>query len=138
MSAGTGPAWRGDQYWLREVGLAMGAAASRRMDRRMSIAPAPAADLDVERLAIAARLHVLLRRITGRLIDIDWLVVNDDYASEIVRLARLQAHQLGRPELAACADELARASAQVQAAAPRTLFERVAWSLRQSDAERSG
>ena len=43
--------------------------------------------LPSERLAIAARLHVLLRRKTGRVTDTERLAVNAEYAAEIVRFA---------------------------------------------------
>jgi hypothetical protein len=38
--------------------------------------------------AIAAHLHVLLRRKTGRVTDTEWMATNADYAREIVRHAR--------------------------------------------------
>ncbi|WP_341676383.1 hypothetical protein [Niveibacterium sp. SC-1] len=41
-----------------------------------------------EKLALAARLHVLLRRLTGRVTDTEWMVSNADYAMEVLRLAR--------------------------------------------------
>ncbi|KOR29680.1 hypothetical protein TI03_01720 [Achromatium sp. WMS1] len=43
-----------------------------------------------ERLGLASRLHLLLRRNTGRVTDIEWLAVNADYAKEIIRFARLR------------------------------------------------
>ena len=48
--------------------------------------------LPSETLAIAARLHVLLRRKTGRVTDTEWLAVNADYAAEIrsTSVARLR------------------------------------------------
>jgi hypothetical protein len=39
--------------------------------------PLPEAD----KLAIAARLHVLLRRKTGRVTDTEWMAVNAEYAA---------------------------------------------------------
>jgi hypothetical protein len=51
--------------------------------------------LPSERLAIAARLHVLLRRKTGRVTDTEWLAVNAEYAAEIVRFARERALEPG-------------------------------------------
>lgn len=41
-----------------------------------------------ETLAMAAHLHVLLRRKTGRVTDTEWLASNADYAREILRFAR--------------------------------------------------
>ncbi|MFT4190560.1 MAG: hypothetical protein QM617_03425, partial [Comamonas sp.] len=81
-------------------------------------------------LAIAARLHVLLRRETGRIVDTDWLAENEEYAGEILRLAREHAQRSGHQGLRQCADELAYALAHAAPAEPRTLFERVAWSIR--------
>lgn len=62
-----------------------------------------------ERLAIAAHLHVLLRRKTGRVTDTEWMAVNAEYAAEIVRFARAKAQEDGHPDLADWADRLERA-----------------------------
>ena len=45
-----------------------------------------------EKIAIAARLHVLMRRLTGRVTDVEWMVASQDYARELVRLARATPH----------------------------------------------
>jgi len=42
---------------------------------------------DSEKLAVAAHLHVVMRRKMGRVTDVEWLVRNADYAREIIRLA---------------------------------------------------
>ncbi len=55
-----------------------------------------------EKIAIAARLHVLMRRLLGRVTDVEWMVANPDYARELVRLARAAPHA----ELHAWADKL--------------------------------
>jgi hypothetical protein len=52
---------------------------------------------DSEKLAVAAHLHVLMRRKMGRVTDVEWLVRNADYAREIIRLACQQAEH---PEVA--------------------------------------
>ena len=44
-----------------------------------------------EKLAIAAHLHVLLRRKTGRVTDTEWMASNGSYAREIARFARERA-----------------------------------------------
>lgn len=44
-----------------------------------------------ERLAMAAHLHVLLRRKHGRVTDTEWMAVNEPYARFIIDLARAQA-----------------------------------------------
>lgn len=58
-----------------------------------------------DRLAIAAHLHVLLRRKLGRVTDTEWMATDASYAQEIVRLCRAQADA----ELQAWADKLERA-----------------------------
>jgi hypothetical protein len=44
--------------------------------------------LDSEKLAIAAHLHVVMRRRIGRVTDVEWLVKSPEYAREIIRVAR--------------------------------------------------
>ena len=48
-----------------------------------------------DKLAIAARLHVLLRRKTGRVTDTEWMATNVEYATEIVRFCRSRASEPG-------------------------------------------
>ena len=55
---------------------------------------------DSARIALAARIHVLLRRKTGRVTDTEWMAQNLAYASEVVRLCRAD----GDEELVALAD----------------------------------
>ncbi len=59
-----------------------------------------------ERMAVAAHLHVALRRKAGRVTDTDWMAVNDAYAREVVRVARAYAHEEGDAALAALAAKL--------------------------------
>ncbi len=66
--------------------------------------------LSSEKLAIAAHLHVLLRRKTGRVTDTEWMASNTEYATEIVRFARVKAQEDGHPDLAEWADKLERAT----------------------------
>jgi len=49
--------------------------------------------LESEKLAIAAHLHVLMRRKTGRVTDVEWLVHSNEYAREIIRLALAEPEQ---------------------------------------------
>lgn len=49
-----------------------------------------------DKLAIAAHLHVSLRRATGRVTDVQWLLRDRVYAREIVQLALAQP---GQPDL---------------------------------------
>jgi hypothetical protein len=48
--------------------------------------------LESEKFAIAAHLHVLLRRTTGRVTDVEWMIRNVDYAREVIRVARAEEH----------------------------------------------
>ncbi len=68
--------------------------------------------LESEKLAIAAHLHVLLRRRVGRVTDVEWMVRNIDYAMEIVRVSRAEPHE----DLHEWADKL---EAAVLRSAPR-------------------
>ena len=43
--------------------------------------------LNSERFALAARLHMMLRRKAARVTGIEWLASNQDYAAEIVRFS---------------------------------------------------
>lgn len=62
--------------------------------------------LDSEKLAIAAHLHVLLRRKAGRVTDIEWMVSSTEYAREIIRFTRQKAAEDGHADLAEWADKL--------------------------------
>lgn len=86
---------------------------------------------DTDRLAIAAHLHVLLRRKTGRVTDTEWMAANADYAFEMARLAREKAHEEGCAELLDWAGKLERATreAMVQPPTPRPLAESAAQLL---------
>ncbi len=67
--------------------------------------------LQSEKLAIAAHLHVLLRRKTGRVTDTEWMANNAEYAAEVVRFARRSALEDGHAELGEWADKLEQAMA---------------------------
>ncbi len=67
---------------------------------------------DTNILAIAAHLHVLLRRKTGRVTDTEWMACNAEYAQEIVRFSRQHAQADHLPELAEWADRLEQAMRQ--------------------------
>ena len=60
-----------------------------------------------ERVAIAAHLHVALRRKAGRVTDTEWMAVNDEYAREVVRFAFAKAREHGDESLADWARKLA-------------------------------
>lgn len=59
-----------------------------------------------EKIAVAAHLHVLLRRKTGRVTDTEWLATNHEYAAEISRFAREKAVEDGHADLISWADKL--------------------------------
>lgn len=59
-----------------------------------------------EKIAIAAHLHVLLRRKTGRVTDTEWMATNAEYAAEIVRFSREKAAEEGHLDLGVWADRL--------------------------------
>jgi hypothetical protein len=73
-----------------------------------------------EKLAIAAHLHVLLRRKTGRVTDTEWMAANADYAAEIVRFCRAKAAEDGHAELGEWAGKL---EAAVQPAHPKAAMQ---------------
>ncbi len=80
--------------------------------------------LNSERLAIAAHLHVLLRRKSGRVTDTEWMACNTDYAAEIIRFARAKAHEEEHADLAEWAAKLEVAMAALTpppAPAPRPI-----------------
>lgn len=70
-----------------------------------------------ERLAIAAHLHVLLRRVTGRVTDVEWMAVNDEYAAHIKAYSAKKAVETDRPDLVEWADKL-RIDAEAPAVGP--------------------
>lgn len=59
-----------------------------------------------EKIAIAAHLHVLLRRKTGRVTDTEWMATNLEYATEIAQFARTKAVEDGHSDLLVWADKL--------------------------------
>jgi len=71
--------------------------------------------LESEKYAIAASLHVVLRRKLGRVTDVDWMVKNRDYALEVLRVAREQRD----PELVALAARFEAAIVPPRPAPPR-------------------
>lgn len=88
----------------------------------MSSAPDP--------FAIAAHLHVLLRRKTGRVTDTEWMATNADYAREIVRHAREKAASDGHEELLPWAEKLEAAIPTMGVPPRKTLLDVAADALR--------
>lgn len=64
-----------------------------------------------EKISIAAHLHVLLRRNTGRVTDTEWMASNREYALEMVRFARQKAVEQGHADLGVWANKLAEVMA---------------------------
>ena len=85
-----------------------------------------------EKVAIAAHMHVLLRRKTGRVTDTEWMAENLDYAREVIRFARAKALEEGHTELAEWADKLEYAMLQ-PAASARVPLVRAAAQLLHAD-----
>jgi len=83
-----------------------------------------------ERLAIAAHMHVLLRRRTGRVTDTEWMAANLEYALEIARFARAKALEDGHPDLTEWAEKLERAAREPQAAPHRPLVQQASQLLK--------
>lgn len=89
-----------------------------------------------DRVAIAAHLHVALRRKAGRVTDMDWMAVNDEYAHEILRLTRQKAQEDGDEGLNDLANKLQACLAQAPAPAPTTpLVERMVKQWREPPAK---
>ena len=84
-----------------------------------------------EKLAMAAHLHVLLRRKTGRVTDTEWMATNTEYAMEIVRFARVKAQEDGHPDLAEWADKLERAMLETLKAPNKPLAQAAMQILRE-------
>ncbi len=66
--------------------------------------------IELEKFALATRLHVLLRRKTGRVTDVEWMMSDPAYAAEVVRLGQAP----GDAELADLAGKWATACAEVR------------------------
>jgi hypothetical protein len=70
--------------------------------------------VESEKFAVAAHLHVIMRRTTGRVTDVEWMVKSADYAREIIKAARAAP----QPDLHRLADKL---EALLLPPAPRVL-----------------
>jgi hypothetical protein len=87
-----------------------------------------------EKIAIAAHLHVLLRRKTGRVTDTEWMATNQEYAHEIAHIAREKASEEGNAELGIWADKLEEVMASSGPAAPRPLIQRMSEAAKEHSA----
>ena len=84
-----------------------------------------------EKIAIAAHLHVLLRRKTGRVTDTEWMATNREYALEITRFARAKAAEDGHADLGVWADKLEELMASPDLRPRLPLVRRVADAVRE-------
>lgn len=64
--------------------------------------------------ALAAHLNVQLRRHSGRVTDVEWMVANAEYAQVVIQLAKTTASSEGVPELAIWAARFELALMKVQ------------------------
>lgn len=84
-----------------------------------------------DNLAIAAHLHVLLRRKTGRVTDTEWMASDRAYAAEIVRFSRAKAIEENAPDLADLATKLEQAMANPGTPARPTLVALASQAVKQ-------
>lgn len=87
-----------------------------------------------EKMAIAAHLHVLLRRKTGRVTDTEWMATNPAYAQEVIRLAREKSAEDDHDELGVLADRLEHAMACAGKPLPRPQVQRVSEAAKEHNA----
>jgi len=91
-----------------------------------------------EKIAIAAHLHVLLRRKTGRVTDTEWMACNPDYAQEVIRLARQKSAEGGHDDLDTLADRLEWAMGMPEPQPERPLVQRMSDAVRAHGARGPG
>ena len=91
-----------------------------------------------QKLAIAAHLHVLLRRKTGRVTDTEWMASNLEYANEIVRFARSRAAEDGHADLEEWAVKLEQAVLEKDAPPKVPLAQAAARALNERAQEPEG
>ncbi len=87
-----------------------------------------------QKIAVAAHVHVLLRRKTGRVTDTEWMASNAEYAMEIVRFARAKAQEDGHADLAEWADKLERVALEPTPAVHRPLAQTAMQMLKERNA----
>ncbi len=79
-----------------------------------------------ELVAIAAHLHVLLRRKAGRVTDIEWMASNPEYAQAIAQFAKAKAAELDFSDLELWALKLEMELAATSRESPRKPLVQVA------------
>jgi hypothetical protein len=75
-----------------------------------------------EKTAIAAHLYITVRRKLNRVIDVEWLAQNEDYAREIIAIARKPGLEEASVYVTRL-EELVYGKAEVKAAEPEPVFE---------------
>lgn len=88
-----------------------------------------------EKIAIAAHLHVLMRRKTGRITDTEWMATDPYYAHEVARLAREKSLEAGHADLAVWADKLEKAMAIADPKVARPLVKRLSEAAKAHSAQ---
>ncbi len=73
-----------------------------------------------EKMALAARMHVMLLSKTGRVTDTEWMVRNREYAEEIIRFATGYAKKENDTDLVELANKFA--AAMFPGRAPKTSY----------------
>lgn len=92
--------------------------------------------LEDQKLAIAAHLHVLLRRKTGRVTDMEWMATNAEYAREIARFSVSKGKELGAADLQDWGLKLQTAYSVIHNAPAKPLITAARDALREHTAER--
>lgn len=85
-----------------------------------------------ESFAIAAHMHVVLRRKTGRVTDTEWMATNAAYATEVVRFAREKGQADGHEDLLKLAERLAAEIPHMEKVPRKPLVEAAADAVRRS------
>lgn len=74
--------------------------------------------IDTQVLSIAAHLHVLLRRKTGRVTDTEWMATDHRYATAMITFAKQQGHSQNDPDLLKWAEKLEQIVVRLAPASP--------------------
>lgn len=74
-----------------------------------------------EKMALAARLHILLLHKTGRVTDTEWMIRNREYAEEIIRYSTEYASKENHDDLAELAEKLEAAMFSTHPAYEKTM-----------------
>lgn len=78
--------------------------------------------MDAQMLSIAAHLHVLLRRKTGRVTDTEWMATDYAYAKAMAQFAKEHGQSNDDPDLLKWADKLEQIITHLTPASPTPVF----------------